>query len=79
MLIVWSAVKRLFTSRRPLFSGTPCRLGQGHVSSDTSPAVRNLHRQKINQLFDILELLIVRSTLLILLIVGSYTIIRGHL
>jgi hypothetical protein len=33
----------------------------------------------INAFFDILELLVVRLTLLILLVLGAYTLIRGHL
>lgn len=35
-------------------------------------------RDRINRIFDLLELLVVRLTLLILLIVGAYTLIRGH-
>ena len=36
-------------------------------------------RELINTFFDILELLVVRLTLLILLVLGAYTLIRGHL
>ena len=35
-------------------------------------------RERINTFFDILELLVVRLTLLILLVLGAYTLIRGH-
>jgi hypothetical protein len=34
-------------------------------------------RELINAFFDILELLVVRLTLLILLVLGAYTLIRG--
>ena len=34
-------------------------------------------RELINTFFDILELLVVRLTLLILLVLGAYTLIRG--
>jgi hypothetical protein len=36
-------------------------------------------RERINAFFDILELLVVRLTLLTLLALGAYTLIRGHL
>jgi hypothetical protein len=36
-------------------------------------------RERINTFFDILDLLVVRLTLLILLVLGAYTLIRGHL
>jgi hypothetical protein len=36
-------------------------------------------RERINTFFDILDLLVVRLTLLILLALGAYTLIRGHL
>jgi hypothetical protein len=36
-------------------------------------------RDRINELFDILDLLVVRLTLLVLLAVGAYTLIKGHL
>lgn len=36
-------------------------------------------RDRINHLFDILELLVVRLTLLALLAVGAWTVVRGHL
>jgi hypothetical protein len=35
--------------------------------------------QQLNHVFDLLDLLVVRITLLILLIIGAYTVIRGHL
>jgi hypothetical protein len=35
-------------------------------------------RERINAFFDILELLVVRLTLLILLVLGAYALIRGH-
>ena len=35
-------------------------------------------RERINNFFDLLELLVVRLTLLILLVLGAYTLIRGH-
>jgi hypothetical protein len=35
-------------------------------------------RERINGFFDILELLVVRLTLLILLVLGACTLIRGH-
>lgn len=37
-----------------------------------------LMRDRMNAIFDILDLLVVRLTLLILLVVGAYTLIRGH-
>jgi hypothetical protein len=36
-------------------------------------------RDRINAFFDLLELIIVRATLLILLALGAYGLIRGHL
>jgi len=36
-------------------------------------------RDRINLVFDILDLLVVRVTLLILLIVGAYALVKGHL
>jgi hypothetical protein len=36
-------------------------------------------RERVNAFFDLLELVIVRLTLLILLILGAYSLIRGHL
>jgi len=36
-------------------------------------------RDRINALFDLLDLLVVRILLLILLLIGAYTLIRGHL
>ena len=36
-------------------------------------------RDSINAIFDLLELLVVRLTLLALLIFGAYTLIKGHL
>jgi hypothetical protein len=38
-----------------------------------------LNKNRINEVFDVLELLILSLTLLALLIVGSLAIIRGHL
>jgi hypothetical protein len=35
-------------------------------------------RDRINALFDILDLVVVRILLLILLVIGAYTLIRGH-
>ena len=35
-------------------------------------------RDRINEFFDLLDLLVVRLTLLILLVVGAYTVIKGH-
>jgi hypothetical protein len=35
-------------------------------------------RDRINHLFDILDLLVVRLTLLALLVIGAYTLIAGH-
>jgi hypothetical protein len=36
-------------------------------------------RDRINHFFDTLDLLVVRLTLFVILVVGAYTLIRGHL
>jgi hypothetical protein len=36
-------------------------------------------RDRINTVFDVLDLLVVRLVLLILLIIGAYALISGHL
>jgi hypothetical protein len=35
-------------------------------------------RDRINEIFDALDLVVVRLTLLALLVIGAYTVIRGH-
>ena len=41
--------------------------------------MESLMRDYINAIFDVLDLLVVRLTLLALLIFGAYTLIKGHL
>ena len=35
-------------------------------------------RDRINHFFDVLDLLVVRLLLLALLVIGAYTVLRGH-
>jgi hypothetical protein len=35
-------------------------------------------RDRINDFFDILDLIVVRIVLLVLLVIGAYTVVRGY-
>ena len=49
------------------------------VDSRFAIEMESLVRERLNAVFDLLELVIVRTTLLILLALGAYSLIRGHL
>ena len=40
--------------------------------------MESLMRERVNALFDLLDLVVIRLTLLILLVLGAYSLIRGH-